>query len=52
MQRAEQATDLRIARSELLSTLEMLAANESLEEFLGLLVDTDEGQISVADRRT
>ncbi len=47
MQRAEQATDLRIARSELLSTLEMLAANESLEEFLGLLVDTDEGQISV-----
>ncbi len=47
MQRAKQAAELRIARNELLSTLETLAAKDALEQFLGLLEETDESQIAV-----
>ena len=47
MERAQQATQLRIERNEVSTAIEMLAGKESLEDFLAALTAADESQLAL-----
>ena len=47
MERAQQATQLRIEHNEVATSIEMLAGKESLENFLAALAEADESQLAL-----